>query len=232
MAKRPVASVARAFTFVTNVCIFSFALNAMAQDIEADNTSVYVGDGRWNWTVFIKAPPQILEKIHCVDYTLHPTFPNPYQTVCELGDPKRAFAYSQNGWGVFEIQIKVTFKNGDDVPIFERKALNLKHMLHFSAPKPHVVLPITAANTAKQMRPGWWDWTVFVSGPQQALAQVRCVEYTLHPTFQNPVRTVCNRGSGPRAFGLSSSGWGTFTIGIRVILKDGRVQELSHRLEF
>lgn len=93
-------------------------------------------------------------------------------------------------------------------------------------------LPITADNVATRVGENKWSWTVFIQGPEDALDQIRCVEYTLHPTFPNPVRTVCQKGTGSRAFALSTTGWGTFEIGIRVITFDGRVQKLSHRLRF
>jgi transcription initiation factor IIF auxiliary subunit len=93
---------------------------------------------------------------------------------------------------------------------------------------------VSAANTAREEpgRPGWWLWTVFIEGPEEALRRIRCVEYTLHETFPDRVRTVCERGRGREAFALSSSGWGTFTVRIRAILDSGRVQELTHPLRF
>jgi len=45
------------------------------------NTSTYAGSGRWNWTIFIDADAATLRQIKCVEYTLHPTFPNPVRTV-------------------------------------------------------------------------------------------------------------------------------------------------------
>ncbi len=88
-------------------------------------------------------------------------------------------------------------------------------------------------NTARRI-PGKkrWDWTVYITGSEADLSHVKCVEYTLHPTFPNPVRTVCNRGFGAAAFPLSTNGWGTFTVGIRIFLKNGRTINLSHPLRF
>ncbi len=73
---------------------------------------------------------------------------------------------------------------------------------------------------------------MYVQGPPEALRQVRCVEYTLHPTFPNPVQEVCDPGRGSQAFPLSATGWGTFRIGVRVLLANGRVQQLYHDLRF
>ena len=213
------------FQMLTGLWLLSLALPSAAQEISADNTSRYVGKERWKWTVFIRTSQQVLKDIKCVEYTLHPTFPDPIQTVCSLGNPRHPFGYMGNGWGTFEIPIKVTFKNG--------KVRSLKHMLTFTtAPSVGVSFPIKVDNDAKEIRKGWWKWTVFIQGPENVLDQVRCVEYTLHRTFPNPVREVCDRGTGPRAFALTTSGWGTFEIRIRVFLKDGRVQELTHVLRF
>jgi transcription initiation factor IIF auxiliary subunit len=198
-------------------------LPASGQEISAKNTSRYVGDNRWDWTVYISASPTTLGEIRCVEYTLHPTFLRPHQRVCRPGNPKFPFGLRSNGWGTFEIPIKVTFKRGE--------TRLLKHLLVFETPPVQQNLPITTGNTAKQLRPGWWNWTVFIQGPAEVLDQVNCVEYTLHSSFASPVREVCSRGTGP-AFALSESGWGTFQILVRVLLKDGRVQKLAHSLQF
>ena len=97
-----------------------------------------------------------------------------------------------------------------------------------------VNLPITADNIAVKSKTTekYWDWTVFIQGPEDVLDQIKYVEYTLHPTFPNPVRIVSERGLHPYAFPLRTSGWGTFTIKIKVFLKDGRFQVLSHLLSF
>ena len=77
------------------------------------NTSRYVGDGRWDWTVFVRAANPTLDAIQCVEYTLHPTFPNPVRRVCVRGkDAQQAFALSSNGWGEFTIKVKIFFRDG------------------------------------------------------------------------------------------------------------------------
>jgi transcription initiation factor IIF auxiliary subunit len=74
-----------------------------------------------------------------------------------------------------------------------------------------------------------WEWTIFIEADQEVLSRIQCVEYTLHETFPDPVRTVCSAGN---KFALSSNGWGTFTIKIRVILRDGTQKTLTHDLKF
>lgn len=204
------------------VGLFAMPAAGLAAAITAANDSRSVGDGRWQWTVFLQAEPAVLRSIECVVYSLHPTFPDPVRRVCDPGDARRAFALQSNGWGVFEIAILVRFKDG--------RQERLRHMLVFDRDEPRT--PIRAANVATQVRPGLWSWTVFVEGSNEALDRIRCVEYTLHPTFPDPVRRVCRRRAGPHAFALSSTGWGTFEVGLRLLLTDGSTEELRHRLRF
>jgi hypothetical protein len=78
--------------------------------VYVDNTAQQAGDQTWDWTVFINADQNTLSNVRCVEYTLHPTFPNPTRTVCD--DPANHFALSARGWGTFEIKIKIIFKDG------------------------------------------------------------------------------------------------------------------------
>jgi chromosome segregation ATPase len=94
--------------------------------------------------------------------------------------------------------------------------------------------PITASNIAQKSttRKDFWDWTIFIKGPEDVLEKIEYVEYTLHPTFPNPVRIVNERGSDRYAFPLSTSGWGTFTVKVKVYYDDGTYQKLAHSLKF
>lgn len=195
---------------------------AAAQELKTTNTSRYLGNDRWSWTIFLTGPDEELNQVRCVEYTLHETFPDPVQVVCELGDRHQAFKLSAEGWGVFEVKIKVILKN--------EHSLSLRHMLRFAAPRESP--DVRPGNSSRQVRKGWWEWTIFVQGPEETLRQIRCVRYRLHPTFPKPVQTVCNRGSGLQAFPLSGSGWGTFEVRIRLLMRDGTTSELTHQLQF
>ena len=74
----------------------------------------------------------------------------------------------------------------------------------------------------------WWDWAVWLEGPAKELAEVKAVEYTLHSTFADPVRTITTRRNG---FKLSTAGWGVFPIYVRVMKKNGKVIRLRHQLQ-
>ena len=89
--------------------------------VEVRNKSQWVGQGRWNWTVYVVADTYTMSKINCVEYTLDSSFPNPVRTICQ---PNNSFALSGNGWGVFNIPIKVFFKDGS--------VKNLNHRLSFN----------------------------------------------------------------------------------------------------
>jgi len=92
--------------------------------------------------------------------------------------------------------------------------------------------PIAVSNTSRYVGDGRYDWTVFVYGTLITSDQIRCVEYTLHPTFPNPVRRVCTRGKDlGHAFALNSNGWGEFMIELRVFFRNGKEQRLSYALK-
>ena len=99
-----------------------------AESITAANTSRLIGQGRWDWTVFIQAPSSVLERITCVEYPLHPTFPNPVRRVCSRGKDSEAFALSTNGWGTFTVGIDVFFSDG--------RTQHLQHELRFASGVP------------------------------------------------------------------------------------------------
>lgn len=211
-------------TMMTGALLVLSTFPVAAQDISIANTSSYLGGGRWEWTVYINAPQQVLQNVQSVEYTLHPTFPDPVRKVNDVGDPRFPFGLKTSGWGTFEIPIRVAMKDGS--------VRSLKHTLSFVAPPVEQALPITPAHAADKLSSGIWSWNVFLQGPANALNRIRCVEYTLDPTFPNPVREVCRRGPLNHSFSLGGTSWGPFLIHIRAFLKDGHVQELAHELKF
>lgn len=71
--------------------------------------------------VFISGPAVVLEKIECVEYTLHETFDDPHRKVCRPeADPN--FSLSFSAWGTFDIPVKVITKYGE---------MEWVHGLHF-----------------------------------------------------------------------------------------------------
>jgi transcription initiation factor IIF auxiliary subunit len=150
------------------------------------NTSTYVGAGRWDWTIFLDADLNTLQQIDGVEYTLHPTFPNPVRKVCN--QPETKFALSSNDWGTFTVKLRIQYKNG--------RVEDAEHQLIFKQETTPTQLNVTVENWSKQIEPGWWEWGIYLKGPPTELKRIRCVEYTLHPSFPNPVRLVCSPDKG------------------------------------
>ncbi len=212
------------YNFSATLCALLLFHQAIGQDISTANTSVYVGNDRWDWTIYVKAEPATLSKIEYVEYTLHPTFPNPVKRVFEIGNAAYPFGLPSNGWGTFEIKVKVVLKNG--------AILNLKHLLQFQQNEAKDNTDVGVTNTSSYAGNNKWNWTIFIKASQSTLDKIKCVEYTLHPTFPNPIRLVCDMGSYTKAFPLSSNGWGTFTVAVKVLFKNGEVKTLSYPLKF
>ena len=97
----------------TGLAVTAFALCVSSQDISVENTSSPIGNGRWSWTVYLDAPSRTLDKVKCVEYHLHPTFPNPLQVVCERGQ-QQPFALHGSGWGEFNVVVNVKFIDGTE----------------------------------------------------------------------------------------------------------------------
>ena len=73
-----------------------------------------------------------------------------------------------------------------------------------------------------------WDWEVHLDGDGEELDEIEYVEYNLHETFPNPVRRIYDRESG---FQLQTSGWGTFTLYIRIHYKNKKRADDYESLE-
>ena len=82
--------------------------------ISADNVAKKSGikSNYWDWTIFVKAPEDVLEQIEYVEYKLHPSFPNPVRIVTQRGSGPYAFSLTTAGWGVFTVKVKVYYKDG------------------------------------------------------------------------------------------------------------------------
>jgi hypothetical protein len=67
----------------------------------------------YQWRVFVDEPPPVLSRIAQVDYILHPTFPEPFQT---SRDRANRFAINATGWGEFTIGLTIHFTDGTEMP--------------------------------------------------------------------------------------------------------------------
>lgn len=63
----------------------------------------------YDWKVFVDEDEKTLDEIDSVTYILHPTFPEPVRTI---KDPSTGFALETKGWGEFQINARIHFKDG------------------------------------------------------------------------------------------------------------------------
>ncbi len=209
-----------------------------------NNTATYLGNGRYDWTVYVDADAATLAKIRSVQYTLDPSFPTPVKTVTTR---ENKFALSANGWGEFTIYAKVQFTDGTTGNY--RYRLNLlkarkevssvppkKEAAQQAAPTVSVnvdTATIRTGNTSRSLGGGRWEWAVFILASNEVLSQIQYVEYTLHPTFPEPVQRVTARGvESGKGFVLKATGWGTFEIAVKVVFINGKTRYLKHQLKF
>jgi hypothetical protein len=86
---------------------------------------------------------------------------------------------------------------------------------------------LTTRQEARYQGNDWWQWSVWVDGPAEELAQVKAVTYYLHSTFPKPERRV---ESATTQFRLDSAGWGEFTLRVVIEKTNGEKNELFHDL--
>ena len=74
-----------------------------------------------------------------------------------------------------------------------------------------------------------WRWEAFLDDEGSGeLNQVASVEYVLHPTFKDPLRTITNPDGG---FVLKTEGWGTFDLKAFAQMKDGSRRPFKHNIK-
>lgn len=66
---------------------------------------------RFQWKVFVNEDESVLDTIESITYLLHPTFPDPLRII---KNRESNFALESSGWGEFDIQITIKFKNGEE----------------------------------------------------------------------------------------------------------------------
>lgn len=73
----------------------------------------------------------------------------------------------------------------------------------------------------------WWGWSVWIEAVDSVLDEIEYVEYSLHPTFPNPVQRVTNREEN---FLIKSEGWGEFMLGVHIFTRKGEHLKRQHWL--
>jgi transcription initiation factor IIF auxiliary subunit len=74
-------------------------------------------------------------------------------------------------------------------------------------------MKLRVAQAQKYVKDSWWEWSVWIDGPDEELDEVEEVTYKLHPTFTKPVRCSTDRKS---KFKLKTAGWGVFPVPSRI----------------
>ena len=85
-----------------------------------------------------------------------------------------------------------------------------------------------AREAAPRQGSRWFKWKVFVDGTPDEISSIEEVEYTLRPTFPEPIQKCKNERD---KFSYQSSGWGEFTIRAEIRFKDGHTETLTHWLD-
>jgi transcription initiation factor IIF auxiliary subunit len=71
-------------------------------------SSKYEGEDWWQWSVWIEAKANELDKIDNVIYNLHFTFNDPVRIIKTR---KNKFKLDSSGWGTFIIYVRINFKD-------------------------------------------------------------------------------------------------------------------------
>ena len=87
----------------------------MLEEFTIEQWERYEGNDWWKWAVWIEGKDEALDLIDCVEWILHPTFPNPIRKIC---DRASKFRLETGGWGVFQIVAQVQLKNGQNKKLF------------------------------------------------------------------------------------------------------------------
>jgi pYEATS domain-containing protein involved in immunity/TIR domain-containing protein len=82
----------------------------LASQINLHQSSEYVRQNWWNWSVWIEAPANVLSKIEYVNYKLHSTFADP---VRHHTNSQQKFLLKSAGWGEFTINAEIKPKDGN-----------------------------------------------------------------------------------------------------------------------
>jgi transcription initiation factor IIF auxiliary subunit len=107
--------------FCTSACAAHGVARPPARELFVAQSQKHEGDNWWRWSLWIESADKDLDQIAAVTYTLHPTFPDPVQTVT---DRASKFQLRCSGWGVFLIPVEVRLKNGGKI--------QLAHQLQFT----------------------------------------------------------------------------------------------------
>lgn len=95
--------------FFVLVIVTVTLVQATAQSV--NNTSTYVGSGRYKWIVYIDGDPSILKSINYVEYKLRSTFRNPVRRSNNPREGKYPFNTWDYAFDSFNISVTIFYRD-------------------------------------------------------------------------------------------------------------------------
>jgi len=95
------------------VALLAFALQALAgssRPVHAANVARYLGDDKWEWTVFLDGSSEDLARIARVEYT--PGANATRLVAGRAGDANRPWAVTGTGYGTMDVGVRIKFTDG------------------------------------------------------------------------------------------------------------------------
>ena len=113
-AKRSAAkkSAAKKSGAVTSVARKTSSPTTVADQIDMKQSSEYMGNNWWKWSVWVDAPANVLNDIESVTYKLHSTFAD---NVRQQTNAAEKFRLSSEGWGEFTIHADIKPRTGHKI---------------------------------------------------------------------------------------------------------------------
>lgn len=213
-------------TLLVAMNLSSISIRAQGDQIGCNNTSRYIGDGRWECDIFISAPPELLARIARIEYRLPDSFREPPHAVNELGDPSVPFLYRLIIRGKFPISARIVYTDG--------RSSELSYRIHIEEQKIDRDLGLRVRYETERLADHQSGWTAYLSGPNEILRQVRLVKYSctfsLVDMMSRSPFEVLERGLINRSFAVSGFATENFSLDLCVYFNDGRTQTLSTRI--
>jgi transcription initiation factor IIF auxiliary subunit len=107
------------------------------------------------WCVFLQGSPEEIGRIRQIEYTLHPSFPDPVRVV---EDADHCFALESQGWGIFQVRARVTYRNKEMVRQGFSLQLGEDAWPRGPTAEPGQFQNITAKRVYDSLLDEDWDW--------------------------------------------------------------------------
>jgi hypothetical protein len=104
-------------TLLSASVLFLFSLSAAERQVQIGDKTSALGNGRWQWTVFLGGTEESLTAVKCVQYSLESDFPEPDRKVCQAGRAGLAFATSGATNRPFPVKATVEWDDGSNTEL-------------------------------------------------------------------------------------------------------------------